>query len=332
MKASRHFKETTSRTILFRQNVNRSNEAWAKFLKDYKDALIAWDMKNFGDDAHTAEDIVMEIYLGIIVDPVITNLNPDKAFRTTLIQLCKKKHDSVTKPWRNGLKRKLAEWHIISRPSPGDIYLETKLGVGQLVINDLLNREKDGSRSYLTFSPANLRSNGGLSPGNKRCSELGAPTPARVSFAAAREGEERHPLSANGKPQQFLYRHQGIEITVCLNDRRKVSLIDKRRPNRNPCRSPDATDFRIHLVYDAPLNFPTPPHLDDTDRLFRLDQKIDLAPLLPSRGNGGFAIGCRRRQQRIRQMQMRQKRSVVVDNKILKLQAHDRIPTLQRFK
>ena len=41
MNASRYFKETTSRTILFRQNVNRSNEAWAKFLKDYKDALIA---------------------------------------------------------------------------------------------------------------------------------------------------------------------------------------------------------------------------------------------------------------------------------------------------
>lgn len=157
MNASRYFKETTSRTLLFRRNINRSNEAWAKFLNDYKDALISWDMKNFGDDAHTAEDIVMEIYLGIIVDPVITNLDPDKSFRTTLIQLCKKKHDSVTKPWRNGLKRKLAEWHIISRPSPGDIYLETKLGIGQLVINDLLNREKDGSRSYLTFSPANLR-------------------------------------------------------------------------------------------------------------------------------------------------------------------------------
>ena len=157
MKASRYFKETTNRTILFRQNVNRSNEAWAKFLKDYKDALIAWDMKEFGDDIHTAEDIVMEIYLNIIVDPVITNLVPDQSFRSTLIFLCKKKHSSVTKPWRNGLKRKLAEWQIISRPSPGDIYLETKLGVGQLVINDLLNREKDGSRSYLTFSPTNLR-------------------------------------------------------------------------------------------------------------------------------------------------------------------------------
>lgn len=157
MKASRYFKETTSRTILFRQNVNRSNEAWAKFLKDYKDALIAWDMKEFGDDIHTAEDIVMEIYLSIIVDPLITNLVPDQSFRSTLIYLCKKKHSSVTKPWRNGLKRKLAEWQIISRPSPGDIYLETKLGVGQLVINDLLNREKDGSRSYLTFSPTNLR-------------------------------------------------------------------------------------------------------------------------------------------------------------------------------
>ena len=157
MKASRYFKETTSRTILFRQNVNRSNEAWAKFLKAYKDALIAWDMKEFGDDIHTAEDIVMEIYLNIIVDPVITNLVPDQSFRSTLIYLCKKKHSSVTKPWRNGLKRKLAEWQIISRPSPGDIYLETKLGIGQLVINDLLNREKDGSRSYLTFSPTNLR-------------------------------------------------------------------------------------------------------------------------------------------------------------------------------
>ena len=157
MKASRHFKETTSRTILFRQNVNRSNEAWAKFLKDYKDALVAWDRKEFGDDAHTAEDIVMEIFLNIIVDPVITNLEPDESFRSTLIHLCKKKHSSVTKPWRNGLKRKLAEWHIISHASSGDIYQETKLGVGQLVINDLLNRAKDGCRDFLTFSPTNLK-------------------------------------------------------------------------------------------------------------------------------------------------------------------------------
>lgn len=157
MKASRYFKETTNRTILFRQNINRSNEAWAKFLKDYKDALIAWDMKEFGDDIHTAEDIVMDIYLSIIVDPVITNLVPDQSFRSTLIHLCKQKHTSVTKPWRNGLRRKLAEWQIISRPSASDIYTETKLGIGKLVINDLLDRAKDGSRSYLTFSPTNLR-------------------------------------------------------------------------------------------------------------------------------------------------------------------------------
>ena len=51
-------KQTSQRSLLFRQNVNRTEEEWVHFLDGYRKALIEFDMKKFGDDWHTAEDIV----------------------------------------------------------------------------------------------------------------------------------------------------------------------------------------------------------------------------------------------------------------------------------
>ena len=64
-------KQTSQRSLLFRQNVNRTEEEWVHFLDGYRKALIEFDMKKFGDDWHTAEDIVEEIFVDIVREPLI---------------------------------------------------------------------------------------------------------------------------------------------------------------------------------------------------------------------------------------------------------------------
>ena len=59
-------KKTSQRSLLFRQNVNRTEAEWVHFLDGYRKALIEFDMKKFGDDWHTAEDIVEEVFLNIV--------------------------------------------------------------------------------------------------------------------------------------------------------------------------------------------------------------------------------------------------------------------------
>ena len=59
-------KQTSQRSLLFRQNVNRTEAEWVHFLDGYRKALIEFDMKKFGDDWHTAEDIVEEIFLSSV--------------------------------------------------------------------------------------------------------------------------------------------------------------------------------------------------------------------------------------------------------------------------
>ena len=48
-------KQTSQRSLLFRQNVNRTEAEWVHFLGGYRKSLIEFDMKKFGDDWHTAE-------------------------------------------------------------------------------------------------------------------------------------------------------------------------------------------------------------------------------------------------------------------------------------
>ena len=45
-------------------------------------------MKKFGDDWHTAEDIVEEIFLNIVREPRITALRHQDSFRHVLINMC----------------------------------------------------------------------------------------------------------------------------------------------------------------------------------------------------------------------------------------------------
>ena len=93
-------KQTSQRSLLFRQNVNRTEAEWVHFLDGYRKALIEFDMKKFGDDWHTAEDIVEEIFLNIVRELRITALRPQDSFRHVLINMCMQKHKSFTKPWR----------------------------------------------------------------------------------------------------------------------------------------------------------------------------------------------------------------------------------------
>ena len=101
-------KQTSQRSLLFRQNVNRTEAEWVHFLDGYRKALIEFDMKKFGDDWHTAEDIVEEIFLNIVREPRITALRPQDSFRHVLINMCMQKHKSFTKPWRKRLAERLS--------------------------------------------------------------------------------------------------------------------------------------------------------------------------------------------------------------------------------
>ena len=149
--------KTSQRTILFRQNIDRDNEAWAHFLEGYRKWLMDWDMLEYGDDWHTAEDIVSEIFLGIILEPLITNLRPDDSFRHTLIVLCKHAHREFTKPWRKGLVEKLCAALRLSRRTRSDAVIDAALGLIELVEADLLDRTRDGTRAFKTFSKEDLK-------------------------------------------------------------------------------------------------------------------------------------------------------------------------------
>ena len=114
-------KQTSQRSLLFRQNVNRTEAEWVHFLDGYRKALIEFDMKKFGDDWHTAEDIVEEIFLNIVREPRITALRPQDSFRHVLINMCMQKHKSFTKPWRRRLAERLSvagcfRWAYIAHP------------------------------------------------------------------------------------------------------------------------------------------------------------------------------------------------------------------------
>ena len=149
--------KTSQRTILFRQNIDRDNEEWAHFLEGYRKWLMDWDMLEYGDDWHTAEDIVSEIFLGIILEPLITNLRPDDSFRHTLIVLCKHAHREFTKPWRKGLVEKLCNALRLSRRTRSDAIIDAALGLVDLVEADLRDRTRDGTRAFKTFSKEDLK-------------------------------------------------------------------------------------------------------------------------------------------------------------------------------
>ena len=149
--------KTSQRTILFRQNVNRDNEEWAHFLEGYREWLMDWDMTTYGDDWHTAEDIVSEIYLTIIQEPLIINLRPNDTFRHTLITLCKHAHRDVTKPWRKGLMDRLYEALRPVRRTPDDFKAELALGIADLVEADLMDKTRDRNRPFRTFSLEDLK-------------------------------------------------------------------------------------------------------------------------------------------------------------------------------
>ena len=148
---------TSQRTILFRRNVNRDNEEWAHFLEGYRKWLMEWDMLEYGDDWHTAEDVVSEIFLDIIMEPLITNLRPNDSFRHTLIVLCKHEHRDVTKPWRRGLAEKLCAALRLTLRSRSDALVDAALGLVDLVEADLMDRTRDGKRAFKTFSKEDLK-------------------------------------------------------------------------------------------------------------------------------------------------------------------------------
>lgn len=149
-------KTTSKRTILFRQSIDRTNEQWAHFLEGYRAWLMNWDMNEFGDDWHTAEDIVSEIYLSIIREPLVINKRPRDSFRHTLICLCKHKHRELTKPWRNGLVKSLCDMLRLKRRDKDDILLDIAVGFADVVKADLMDKALDGGRSYVVFSSVDL--------------------------------------------------------------------------------------------------------------------------------------------------------------------------------
>ena len=49
-------KQTSQRSLLFRQNVNRTEEEWVHFLDGYRKALIEFDMKKFETRGQTPQN------------------------------------------------------------------------------------------------------------------------------------------------------------------------------------------------------------------------------------------------------------------------------------
>ena len=164
-------KQTSQRSLLFRQNVNRTEAEWVHFLDGYRKALIEFDMKKFGDDWHTAEDIVEEIFLNIVREPRITALRPQDSFRQpritalrpqdsfrhVLINMCMQKHKSFTKPWRKRLAERLSVALCLTVRTQDDARREIAAGFLDLVLADLADATRDGGRAYIDFSREDLR-------------------------------------------------------------------------------------------------------------------------------------------------------------------------------
>ena len=162
-------KQTSQRSLLFRQNVNRTEEEWVHFLDGYRKALIEFDMKKFGDDWHTAEDIVEEIFLNIVREPRITALRPLDSFRHVLINMCMQKHKSFTKPWRRRLAERLSVALCLTMRTQDDARREIAAGFLDLVLADMADASRDGGsvptgtvpKTYAT-PPTGALSNGNL--------------------------------------------------------------------------------------------------------------------------------------------------------------------------
>ena len=150
-------KKTSQRSLLFRQNVNRTEAEWVHFLDGYRKALIEFDMKKFGDDWHTAEDIVEEIFLNIVREPRITALRPQDSFRHVLINMCMQKHKSFTKPWRRRLAERLSVALCLTMRTQDDARREIAAGFLDLVLADMADASRDGGRAYIDFSREDLR-------------------------------------------------------------------------------------------------------------------------------------------------------------------------------
>ena len=58
-------KKTSQRSLLFRQNVNRTEAEWVHFLDGYRKALIEFDMKKFGDGGDDSDGFTIPITLRV---------------------------------------------------------------------------------------------------------------------------------------------------------------------------------------------------------------------------------------------------------------------------
>ena len=123
--------------------MNRTEAEWVHFLDGYRKALIEFDMKKFGDDWHTAEDIVEEIFLNIVREPRITALRPQDSFRHVLINMCMQKHKSFTKPWRRRLAERLSVALCLTMRTEDDARREIAAGFLDLVLADLADATRD---------------------------------------------------------------------------------------------------------------------------------------------------------------------------------------------
>ena len=144
-------KKTSQRSLLFRQNVNRTEAEWVHFLDGYRKALIEFDMKKFGDDWHTAEDIVEEIFLNIVREPRITALRPQDSFRHVLINMCMQKHKSFTKPWRRRLAERLSVALCLTMRTQDDARREIAAGLLDLVLADMADRLRSVDPDHVIY-------------------------------------------------------------------------------------------------------------------------------------------------------------------------------------
>ena len=124
--------------------------------------------------------------------------------------------------------------------------------------------------------------------------------------------------------KQYFRWYQGIKKTIACHGTIQVPEINENRTNGKTFPRIQATHFRLDLHLNFRTNAFLPLNLDKIGRPRRLDKKIDLAS--PATRIPLMSIRRSRLHNRTSQMQKRHKFHGMVDDQILELESHHRIP------
>ena len=139
-------------------------------------------------------------------------------------------------------------------------------------------------------------------------------------------------MARNGTPtpsnaKQLLRRYDGVEETRTPNRRSQITVIDENWARRHPGSERETVNLSPHLVFYFVSDLPLPLYLDNIGRPRGLDEQIYLTSCLsPGSAASRVTIGRGRFDDGTADVKMRNQRHRVIDNEILELKSHDRLP------